>query len=164
MRQMLLLLVPTAALMAVLSDPITQVVYQRGAVRRRRRRTWSRARSSTSSFSLPFAGVNLILIRTFFSLQRPWTPTALALGNLGQRGARPLLYKPMGIGGIALDRRSSRWSRRSRQALVLRRDSAGSTAPARSTLALRISLAAAAILARSRSGSGSVLDAVLAAR
>ena len=30
------------------------------------------------AISLPFAGANLILTRTFFSLQQPWTPTALA--------------------------------------------------------------------------------------
>ena len=30
------------------------------------------------SFSLPFSGANLLLTRTFFSLQRPWFPTALA--------------------------------------------------------------------------------------
>ena len=28
-------------------------------------------------------GVNLLLIRAFFSLQRPWVPTLIALGNLG---------------------------------------------------------------------------------
>ena len=28
------------------------------------------------SFSLPFSGLNLLLTRTFFSLQQPWMPTA----------------------------------------------------------------------------------------
>jgi putative peptidoglycan lipid II flippase len=47
--------------------------------------------------------VNLILIRTFFSLQLPWRPTQIALANLGvNAGLDALLYKPMGIGGITL--------------------------------------------------------------
>src|SRR6185503_10805557 len=99
-RQMLFLLVPMTAALLVLSDPITQVIYQRGE--------FDAAQSDLVSealfffaFSLPFAGVNLILIRTFFSLQRPWTPTLIALANLGvNAGLDALLYKPMGIGGI----------------------------------------------------------------
>jgi putative peptidoglycan lipid II flippase len=47
--------------------------------------------------------VNLILIRTFFSLQQPWRPTQIALANLGvNAGLDALLYKPMGVGGITL--------------------------------------------------------------
>ena len=55
------------------------------------------------AFSLPFAGVNLLLIRAFFSLQRPWVPTTVALVNLGLNAALDaVLYKPIGIGGIPL--------------------------------------------------------------
>jgi putative peptidoglycan lipid II flippase len=47
--------------------------------------------------------VNLILIRTFFSLQLPWRPTQIALANLGvNAGLDAILYKPMGVGGITL--------------------------------------------------------------
>jgi len=101
-RQMLLLLVPCAALMMVLSDPITRIIYQRGEFDAAQTDLVSEA-LFFFSLSLPFAGVNLILIRTFFSLQTPWTPTLIALGNLGvNAGLDALLYEPMGIGGITL--------------------------------------------------------------
>ena len=101
-RQMLLLLVPCAALMMVLSDPITRIIYQRGEFDAAQTDLVSEA-LFFFSLSLPFAGINLILIRTFFSLQTPWIPTLIALGNLGvNAGLDALLYKPMGIGGIPL--------------------------------------------------------------
>ena len=52
------------------------------------------------AFSLPFAGINLLLTRTFFSLQRPWIPTALAAVNLLVNLVVSLaLYEPLGIAG-----------------------------------------------------------------
>jgi putative peptidoglycan lipid II flippase len=101
-RQMLLLLVPCAVLMMVLSDPITRIIYQRGEFDAAQTDLVSEA-LFFFALSLPFAGVNLILIRTFFSLQSPWTPTFIALANLGiNAGLDALLYEPMGIGGIPL--------------------------------------------------------------
>jgi putative peptidoglycan lipid II flippase len=101
-RQMLLLLVPAAALMLVLSEPITRIVYQRGEFDAAQTDLVAEA-LFYFSLSLPFAGVNLILIRTFFSLQLPWRPTQIALANLGvNAGLDALLYKPMGVGGITL--------------------------------------------------------------
>jgi putative peptidoglycan lipid II flippase len=45
--------------------------------------------------------VNLLLTRTFFSLQRPWVPTALAVGNMVLNAAVSVaLYKPFGIPGL----------------------------------------------------------------
>ena len=101
-RQMLLLLVPCAALMMVLSDPITRIIYQRGEFDAAQTDLVSEA-LFFFALSLPFAGINLILIRTFFSLQTPWIPTLIALGNLAvNAGLDALLYEPMGIGGIPL--------------------------------------------------------------
>ena len=101
-RQMLLLLVPAAALMLVLSEPITRIVYQRGEFDAAQTDIVAEA-LFFFALSLPFAGVNLILIRTFFSLQLPWRPTQIALANLGvNAGLDALLYKPMGVGGITL--------------------------------------------------------------
>ena len=101
-RQMLLLLVPAAALMLVLSEPITRIVYQRGEFDAAQTDIVAEA-LFFFSLSLPFAGVNLILIRTFFALQIPWRPTQIALANLGvNAGLDALLYKPMGVGGITL--------------------------------------------------------------
>src|SRR5204863_8754640 len=53
------------------------------------------------AFSLPFNGLFLLLTRTFFSLQRPWVPTAISAGNLAITAVAAFaLYKPFGIGGI----------------------------------------------------------------
>jgi putative peptidoglycan lipid II flippase len=99
---MLLLLVPAAALMLVLSQEITRIVYQRGEFDAAQTDLVAEA-LFYFALSLPFAGVNLILIRTFFSLQLPWRPTQIALANLGvNAGLDALLYKPMGVGGITL--------------------------------------------------------------
>jgi putative peptidoglycan lipid II flippase len=99
---MLLLLVPAAALMLVLSEPITRVVYQRGEFDAAQTDIVAEA-LFYFALSLPFAGVNLIMIRTFFSLQLPWRPTQIALANLFvNAGLDALLYEPMGVGGITL--------------------------------------------------------------
>ncbi len=83
----------------VLAKPIVELIYQYGKFG-----TASTDQVSTAllwfSFSLPFAGVNLLLTRTFFSLQRPWIPTALAAANLVVNLILSLLlYKPFGIAG-----------------------------------------------------------------
>ena len=85
MRQIFLLLIPAAAATLALSEPITRLIYEHGRF----------GQSSTDlvssalfwfSFSLPFSGVNLLLTRTFFSLQKPWITTGIAGLNLtGQR-------------------------------------------------------------------------------
>jgi putative peptidoglycan lipid II flippase len=101
-RQILLLLIPSAVLMAVLAEPITRLVYERGAF-------GPEATDLTStamlwwSISLPFQGVSLLFSRTFFSLQRPWATTALAGLNLLVNAAlAALLYGPFEIAGIVL--------------------------------------------------------------
>jgi putative peptidoglycan lipid II flippase len=88
--------------MLVLSEPITRIVYQRGEFDAAQTDLVAEA-LFYFSLSLPFAGVNLIMIRTFFSLQLPWRPTQIALANLGVNAALDaVLYKPMGVGGITL--------------------------------------------------------------
>jgi putative peptidoglycan lipid II flippase len=101
-RQICLLLIPAAAISIVLAEPITRLVYQRGAFT-----TESTHLVSTAllwfSWSLPFSGVNLLLSRTFFSLQRPWMPTAIAFGSLVVNVVVSLaLYKPFGISGLVI--------------------------------------------------------------
>jgi putative peptidoglycan lipid II flippase len=98
-RQINLLLVPSAALLAVLAVPITRLVYQHGSFH-----TFSTHLVAKAlfwfAFSLPFAGVNLLLSRTFFALQRPWIPTKLAAVNVVVDIIVSLaLYKPLGIAG-----------------------------------------------------------------
>ena len=100
MRQILLLLVPAAASILVLSEPMTRLVYQRGEFVAASTDIVSEA-LFWFAFSLPFNGLFLILTRTFFSLQRPWVPTAISAGNLAiTAGASLALYEPFGVGGI----------------------------------------------------------------
>ena len=101
-RQINLLLIPSAALMAVLATPIIRLVYQHGSFN-----AYSTHLVSTAllwfAISLPFAGANLLLTRTFFALQRPWIPTALAVANIVVDIIVSLaLYKPLGIAGLII--------------------------------------------------------------
>ena len=74
------------------------------------------------SFSLPFSGFNLLLTRTFFSLQRPWTPTALAGVTLAINIAVcAALYEPLGIGGVVLGTVVATAAMTAGQAFYLRR-------------------------------------------
>jgi putative peptidoglycan lipid II flippase len=101
-RQIYLLLIPAAVFTAVLATPITRLVYERGDFDAHSTELVSSA-LLWFSFSLPFAGVNLLLTRTFFSLQRPWVPTALAVGNMAINVAVSVaLYEPLGIPGLVL--------------------------------------------------------------
>src|SRR5687767_459214 len=100
MRQILLLLIPAAASILVLAEPMTRLVYERGVFDAASTELVSEA-LFWFAFSLPFNGLFLLLTRTFFSLQRPWLPTAISLGNLViTAGAALLLYEPFGVGGI----------------------------------------------------------------
>jgi len=101
-RQINLLLVPSAALTAALATPIIRLVYQHGSFH-----AYSTHLASIALFwfaiSLPFSGVNLLLTRTFFALQRPWIPTALAVINMIVDVIVSLaLYKPLGIAGLII--------------------------------------------------------------
>jgi putative peptidoglycan lipid II flippase len=100
MRQIVLLLVPAAAAILVLSDPMVRLVYERGEFD-----AASTDLVATAlfwfAFSLPFNGIFLLLTRTFFSLQRPWVPTAISGINLAITAIAALaLYGPFGVGGI----------------------------------------------------------------
>ena len=102
MRQINLLLVPCAALLLVLATPITRLVYQRGVFNAQSTHLVSIA-LFWFAFSLPFAGVNLLLSRTFFALKRPWIPTRLAAVNIVVDIIVSLaLYKPLGIAGLVI--------------------------------------------------------------
>jgi putative peptidoglycan lipid II flippase len=102
MRLIFLVLLPCAAATIALAEPITRLIFERGSF-------GTGATDQTSeallwfAFSLPFNGANLLLTRTFFSLQRPWTPTGLAVISLVVNAVVSLaLYQPLGIAGIVL--------------------------------------------------------------
>jgi putative peptidoglycan lipid II flippase len=102
MRQINLLMIPSSALLLVLATPITRLVYQHGTFGPHSTHLVSTA-LFWFAFSLPFAGVNLLLSRTFFALQRPWIPTKLALINLVVDVIVSVaLYKPLGIAGLVI--------------------------------------------------------------
>jgi putative peptidoglycan lipid II flippase len=101
-RQINLLLIPSAALMAVLATPIIQLVYQHGTFGVQSTHFTSQA-LLWFAISLPFSGVNLLLTRTFFALQRPWIPTKLALVNLVvDLIVSFATYKSLGIPGLII--------------------------------------------------------------
>src|SRR3954454_21511571 len=76
-RQILMLLIPSAVLMGVLAEPITRLVYQRGAFNTAATDLVSQA-MWVWALSLPANGASLLFSRTFFSLKRPWLNTTLA--------------------------------------------------------------------------------------
>jgi putative peptidoglycan lipid II flippase len=101
-RQIALLLIPSGAAMLALAEPIVRLVYQRGEFDAESTRLTAQA-LEWFAFSLPFSGFILLLTRSFFSLQRPWVPTTLALGSLVVNAIISFaLAGPLGIGGIIL--------------------------------------------------------------
>jgi putative peptidoglycan lipid II flippase len=144
-RQVCLLLIPSAVAMAVLAEPITRLVYQRGAFD-------AHATDLTStamvwwSISLPFQGVSLLFSRTFFSLQRPWATTALAGLNLVVNAAlAAALYGPFEIAGIVLGTVVGTVTMCLAQGWLLRRD-LGGVEGARTLAAAARMLVASALL------------------
>jgi putative peptidoglycan lipid II flippase len=102
MRQINLLLIPAAAFIIVLSTPIVRLVFERGKFGPESTHLVSIA-LFWFAFSLPFGGVNLLLTRTFFAVQRPWIPTRLAALNIVVDIIVSVgLYKPLGIAGLII--------------------------------------------------------------
>jgi putative peptidoglycan lipid II flippase len=102
MRQINLLLIPAAAFMLVLPTPIVRLLFQRGEFNAQSTHLVSIA-LFWFAFSLPFGGLNLLLTRTFFAVQRPWIPTSLAAMNIVVDIIVSIaLYKPLGIAGLII--------------------------------------------------------------
>jgi putative peptidoglycan lipid II flippase len=102
MRQINLLLIPAATFMIVLATPIVRLLFQRGAFGAHSTHIVSVA-LFWFAFSLPFGGLNLLLTRTFFAVQRPWIPTRLAAINIVVDIVVSIgLYKPFGIAGLII--------------------------------------------------------------
>jgi putative peptidoglycan lipid II flippase len=102
MRQINLLLIPAAAFMIVLATPIVRLLFQRGNFTPHSTHIVSVA-LFWFAFSLPFGGINLLLTRTFFAVQRPWIPTRLAAVNIVVDIIVSIgLYKPFGIAGLII--------------------------------------------------------------
>jgi putative peptidoglycan lipid II flippase len=102
MRQINLTLIPAAAFIIALPSPIVRLLFQRGEFNAQSTHLVSIA-LFWFAFSLPFGGINLLLTRTFFAVQRPWIPTRLAAINIVVDIIVSIgLYKPLGIAGLII--------------------------------------------------------------
>ena len=143
MRQILLLLVPAAAAILVLSVPMTRLIYQRGEFDAAQTHLVAQA-LFWFAFSLPFNGLYLLLTRTFFSLQRPWVPTAVAGSNLVVDVIFSFaFYSPFGVGGVVAATVIATISSVVAEFVILRRQLHGLDLPRLIDTAMRVVVAAA---------------------
>ena len=149
MRQILFVLVPAAAAVLALSEPMIRLVYQRG-VFDAAQTTLVATALFWFAFSLPTNGVYLLQTRTFFSLQRPWIATGLAgLDLVVSAIAAWALYKPFGTGGIVAGTGIGTSAAAVAQAFVLRRELGGLELPRLFSTTVRITAASLALAAAS---------------
>jgi putative peptidoglycan lipid II flippase len=145
MRQILFVLVPATAAILALSHPIIRLIYQRGEFDPHDTQVVGTA-LFWFAFSLPTNGVYLLQTRTFFSLQRPWQATGLAVIDLAVSAlAAAALYKPFGIGGIVAGTGIGTSAAVFAQAYILRRKFRGLELGRLLSTTIRISLASAAL-------------------
>jgi len=159
MRQILFVLVPAAAAVLVLSEPMIRLVYQRGAFDAAETEVVATA-LFWFAFSLPTNGLFLLLTRTFFGLQRPWIPTAIAAGNLAVTAIGALALYHLGVGGIVASTAIATAVSVIAQGVVLRHILGGLELGRLLDTGLRITVAAAA-LAGVSFGIWNVLDDAL---
>jgi putative peptidoglycan lipid II flippase len=99
LRQIAFLLIPASVVSAVLAEPIVRLLYQRGEFGPRATDVVAAALAAFS-LGLVFNGAMLMLNRAFFSLQLPWVPTWVALGNLVLNTALFAIFFRVGTWGI----------------------------------------------------------------
>jgi putative peptidoglycan lipid II flippase len=159
-RQINLLLIPSAVFLLVLTTPVVRLIYQHGSFKAHSTDMVSLA-LFWFAFSLPFAGVNLLLTRTFFSLQHPWIPTRLAFYNVIVDTILSLvLYKPFGIAGLVIGTAVANAGMTIGQAWQLRRLLGGLEGHQTTMITARITVASI-LLAASSWAAWYVLDASL---
>jgi len=101
LRQIAFLLIPAGVMSAVLAEPITRIVYQRGHFEPSQTPVVAGALAAFSA-GLFFNGMMLLLNRGFFSVQSNWIPTSVALGNLGLNAGLDAAFYRFGTWGIPL--------------------------------------------------------------
>jgi putative peptidoglycan lipid II flippase len=101
LRQIAFLLIPASVLSAVLAEPIVRLLYQRGEFGPSETDVVAGALAAFS-LGLVFNGAMLMLNRAFFSLQAPWLPTWVALGNLVLNTVLFAAFYRLGTWGIPL--------------------------------------------------------------
>jgi len=162
MRQILFVLMPAAAAVLVLSEPMIRLVYQRGEFTPDQTTLVATA-LFWFAFSLPTNGLFLLMTRTFFSLQRPWLPTTIAAGNLAVTALAALGLYRLGVGGIVAATALATAGSVVAQAVILRRMLGGLELGRLVAASGRIALASAALAAVSL-GVWDILDAALGRR
>jgi putative peptidoglycan lipid II flippase len=100
-RQIGFLLIPAGIVSAVLAEPITRLVYQRGEFAPDQTPVVAGALAAFS-IGLVFNGWMLLLNRAFYGLQSNWIPTYVALGNLALNVALFAAFYPLGVWGLPL--------------------------------------------------------------
>ena len=101
LRQVGFTLMPASAIGAVLAVPVVRLLYQRGAFGPDQTEVVAYALIAFA-LGLTFNGTMLMLNRAFFSLQSPWIPTYVALGNLGFQIVLDTAFFHLGVWGIPL--------------------------------------------------------------
>jgi putative peptidoglycan lipid II flippase len=101
LRQINFLLLPAAAASIALAEPIIRLLYERGAFDPEETTVVAQCLAAFS-IGLAFNGMMLMLNRGFFSLQRPWIPTAIALVNLVLNVVLYAAFERLGAWGIPL--------------------------------------------------------------
>jgi putative peptidoglycan lipid II flippase len=102
MRQINLLLIPSAAGILMLAAPLVRLLFQRHAYTPADTLECALA-LRWFAVSLPFSGLNLLLTRTFFALKRPWIPARFAAVNMIVDIILSVaLYKPFGVAGLVI--------------------------------------------------------------
>ena len=95
------LLLPAAVVSIVLAEPIIRLVYERGAFDPEETTVVAQCLAAFS-IGLAFNGMMLMLNRGFFSLQAPWTPTAIALLVVVLNTALYFVFYPVGAWAVPL--------------------------------------------------------------
>jgi putative peptidoglycan lipid II flippase len=145
MRQILFVLVPAAAAILALSEPMIRLVYQRGEFGPAETTLVATA-LFWFAFSLPTNGLYLLQTRTFFSIQRPWRATALAVIDLVVSALAALaLYEPFGVGGVVAGTGIGTTAAVLAQAVMLRREFDGLELRRLLVTSVQITIAAAAL-------------------
>jgi putative peptidoglycan lipid II flippase len=101
LRQIGFFLIPASAVTAVLAVPIVRLLYERGAFGAEETEVVAEALAAFA-LGLTFNGTMLMLNRAFFSLQAPWVPTSIALGNLAFQVVLNAVFFRVGVWGIPL--------------------------------------------------------------
>jgi putative peptidoglycan lipid II flippase len=128
---------------AVLAVPLTRLVFQRGEFNAADTHLVAVA-LFWFSFSLPFSGLNLLLTRSFFSLQRPWTVTWLSVANLVVNVGVSIALLPLGVGGIVAGTAIADLALAGAQYVYLRRELEGELELGETVRAVGMMLVAAA--------------------